>query len=123
MKTKNYSLIAFVAIIAVIVSGMVFNSCKKLEDEGMNELNAYYSYGATTFDSQIKDVAAEFEHYIQNAVGLNAIQGGADNEVIQVCDQCYNHIKNEWREVHGSVNIIKRRHPDGKEKVIKTYKF
>ena len=63
MKTKNYSLIAFVAIIAVIVSGMVFNSCKKLEDEGMNELNAYYSYGATTFDSQIKDVAAEFEHY------------------------------------------------------------
>ena len=124
MRTKKYSLMAFAAIIAVIVSGLSFTSCQKLEeDKGMNEPNAYYSYGATTHHYQIRDVAAEFEHYIQNAVGTNAIRGGADNEVIQVCDQCYNHIKKDWGDISGTVNIVKRRHPDGKEKVIKTYTF
>ena len=122
MKTKK-SLLAILAI-ACFASGVVFNSCKKLEDEiGMNEPNAYYSYGATTHDSKIRDVAAEFEHYIHNAVGSDAIRGGADNEVIQVCEQCYKHIKNDWGDVSGAVNIIKRRHPDGKEAVLKVYTF
>jgi len=115
---------AFTAVIAFIVAGLTFTSCNKLDEmEGMNDPQAYYTYGATTHDSQIRDVAAEFEHYIQSAVGLNAIRGGADEEVIKACDQCYTHIKEDWRKVSGSVQIVKRRHPDGKEKAIKSYTF
>ena len=114
----------FVAIFTFIVSDFTFTSCNKLEEEqGMNEPNVYYSYGAAASDSKIRDVAAEFEHYIQNAVGSNAIRGGADDEVIRACYNCYNHIKKEWGDVRGSVRIIKRRHPEGKEKAIKTYTF
>lgn len=115
---------AFTAIIAFTVSNIALTSCNKLDEvEGMNEPNSYYSYGAATNDSKIKDVAAEFEHYIHNAVGNTSIKGGADDEVISVCDKCYNHIKNDWGNVRGSVRIIKRRHPDGREKAIKTYNF
>lgn len=123
MKTKN-SIIAIVAIIAYSVSGIAFTSCDKLNEvEGMNEPNAYYSYGAAASDSKIKDVAAEFDYYIHDAVGNTSIKGGADDKVISVCDKCYNHIKNDWGNVRGSVRIIKRRHPDGVEKAIKTYNF
>ena len=114
---------AFAAIIAFMIVGCTLSSCKKLEEEGMNEPNAYYSYGATTSDNKIKDVPPEFDNVIRNEIGSGPFQGGKDNDVIRVCDACYNRLKANRPEIRGSVRIIKRRHPDGKEKSLKTYKF
>lgn len=121
---KNYSWMVFAAIIC-IASGIIFNSCKKLEDDldGMNDGRAWYSYHAQSPNSDYAEATGRFDTAIRFSVGMESIQGGADEEVIKACDAVYNDVKETLNGKKVVVHIIKTRHPDGRTKIIKTYKF
>ena len=102
-----------------------FSSCKAMEEEveGMNDANAYYSYGASSEGTNGVEAEGQFRVAIQQAVGRESILGGADDKVIQACDKCYENLKEQLHGKKGSVHVMKTRHPDGKQKEIKVYEF
>ena len=107
-------------------AALLFASCDKLDEiEGMNDSRAYYSYEAVSYsnDFSYQEAAGPFNAAIKSAVGLEAIEGGADDKVISACNQCYEGLKPKLQGKSGKVSVYKKRHPDGKLKVLKDYKF
>lgn len=125
MKTKA-TLFTILAMLCIVISGITFGSCNKLEDElsGMNNSNAYYSYWADSKDFNYNEAAGYFNTAIKDALGTtDPILGGNDNKVIEACDKCYESLKEKLKGKSGGVHIMKTLHPDGKQKEIKTYVF
>lgn len=118
-------LMAAVACICITAMSTTFSSCKEMEEEveGMHDANAYYSYGASSEGTNGAEAEGQFRVAIQQAVGREAILGGADDKVIQACDKCYNELKPKFQGKSANVFIIKKRHPDGRQKNLKVYKF
>ena len=118
-------LMAAVACICITAMSTTFSSCKEMEEEveGMNDANAYYSYGASSEGTNGAEAEGQFRVAIQQAVGRESILGGADDKVIQACDKCYDNIKPKFQGKSATVFIIKKRHPDGRQKNLKEYKF
>jgi len=112
------------AAICLAVSGTMLTSCDKIDEmEGMNDNRAYYSYKAQSNDFDYQDAAGPFDTAIRNSVGLDPIMGGDDSKVIKACDACYENLKQRLSGRSGKVFIYKIRHPDGKQKKLKEYKF
>ena len=125
MKTKTI-LFSIVTVLCVVLSGMTFSSCNKLEDEldGMNNSNEYYNYWADSKDFNYNEAAGYFNTAIKQALGTEeAILGGNDSKVIEACDKCYESMKEKLHGKKGTVHIMKTRHPDGKQKEIAFYDF
>jgi hypothetical protein len=118
-------LMAAVACICITAMSTTFSSCKEMEEEveGMNDANAYYSYGASSEGTNGAEAEGQFRVAIQQAVGRESILGGADDKVIQACDKCYDNIKPKFQGKSATVFIIKKRHPDGRQKNLKVYIF
>ncbi len=118
-------LMAAVACICITAMSTTFSSCKEMEEEveGMNDANAYYSYGASSEGTNGVEAEGQFRVAIQQAVGRESILGGADDKVIQACDKCYDNIKPKFQGKSATVFIIKKRHPDGRQKNLKVYIF
>ena len=112
-----------VAAICLAVSGMMLTSCDKFEEEGMNDAAAFYSYRAFCHDFDYQDAAGPFDTAIRFSVGMDPIQGGNDDKVIEACDACYENLKQRLKGRKGKALIYKTRHPDGKQKILKEYKF
>ena len=112
-------------VICLAVSGAILTSCEKLEDamDGMNESGANYSYISFSSDFDYQDACGPFDTAIRFSVGLDPIMGGADDKVKEVCDACYENLKTKLQGRSGKVVILKTRHPDGRQKIILTYKF
>ena len=120
MKTFLLTATAFVCIL----SNVMLTSCEKLEDQdGMNDPRAYYNYRAMTTNFDYQEAAGPFNTAIRTAGCWDPIMGGDDKKVIETCDACYENLKQKLRNRRGNVYIHKLRHPDGKDKVIKEYKF
>ena len=125
MKTKTI-LFAMVATLCIALLGTTFSSCNKLEDDitGMNNSNDYYSYWADSKDFNYNEAAGYFNTAIKQALGTDQpILGGNDSKVIEACDQCYESVKEKLQGKKGTIHVMKTRHPDGKQKEIKTYDF
>ena len=118
-------LMTAVACICITAMSTTFSSCKEMEEEveGMNDANAYYSYGASSEGTNGVEAEGQFRVAIQQAVGRESILGGADDKVIQACDKCYDNIKPKFQGKSATVFIIKKRHPDGRQKNLKVYIF
>ncbi len=118
-------LMAAVACICITAMSTTFSSCKEMEEEveGMNDANAYYSYGASSEGTNGAEAEGQFRVAIQQAVGRESILGGADDKVIQACDKCYEELKPKFQGKSAKVFIIKKRHPDGRQKNLKVYIF
>jgi hypothetical protein len=112
-------------VLLLAVSGATLISCEKMEDEreGMNDPRASYSYCASTPTDDFRDACIPFESAIRQAIGSDVIAGGADDQVIRACDECYERIKPKFYGKKGGVFISKVRHPDGKSKNLKSYSF
>ena len=109
--------------ICLAVSGAMLTSCEKLEEEGMNNGAEFYSYRAFSNDFDYSDAAGPFDTAIRFSVGMEPFQGGNDAKVIEACDACYENLKKRLSGRSGKVIIYKTRHPDGKQKDLKEYKF
>lgn len=109
--------------ICLAVTGTMLTSCEKLEEEGMNNSADFYSYRAFSNDFDYSDAAGPFDTAIRFSVGMEPIQGGDDDKVIKACDECYESLKQRLNGKKGKVIIYKTRHPDGKQKDLKVYKF
>ena len=117
-------LMAAVACICITAMSTTFSSCKEIDElQGMNDANAYYSYGASGQGTNGAEAEGQFRVAIQQAVGHESILGGADDKVIQACDKCYDNLKPKFQGKSATVFIIKKRHPDGKQKNLKVYIF
>ena len=111
-------------IYSVAVLGAILLSCSKMEDmEGMNDMRAFYSYKAFSSDFDYQVAEGPFDTAIRFSVGMDPIQGGADDQVIEACDKCYDELKPGLRGRAGKVQIRKTRHPDGKQVTLKEYHF
>ena len=110
--------------ICLATMGAMLTSCDKIDEmEGMNDGRAYYSYRAYSDDFKYEEAAGVFNTAIRSSVGLDPIMGGADDKVTKACDECYETLKTKLKGKKGKVRIIKMRHPDGKQKQLKEYKF
>ena len=118
-------LMAAVACICITAMSTTFSSCKEMEEEveGMNDANAYYSYGASSEGTNGVEAEGQFRVAILQSVGRGTILGGADDKVIQACDKCYEELKPKFQGKSATVFIIKKRHPDGRQKNLKVYIF
>lgn len=118
-RTLSLSLMA----ICLAVSGAMLTSCEKLEEEGMNNNADFYSYRAFSTDFDYSEATGAFDTAIRFSVGMDPFQGGNDAKVINACDACYENLKQRLSGRSGKVIIYKTRHPDGKQKNLKVYKF
>ena len=102
-----------------------FASCDKIDEiEGMNDQRAEYGYRAVTYDFNYDEAAGPFDSAIREVGCWEPVMGGADDKVIDICDRCYEQLKSSTLQGrNGKVLIMKIRHPDGKQKVIREYKF
>ena len=117
-------LLAATAFVCFIISDVMLTSCPKIEDQdGMNDPRAYYNYRAKTTNFDYQEAAGPFDTAIRTAGCWDPLMGGNDKKVIEACDACYETLKEKLRYRRGKVYIYKLRHPDGKDKVIKEYKF
>jgi len=118
-------LMAAVACICITAMSTTFSSCKEMEEEveGMNDANAYYSYGASGQGTNGTEAEGQFRVAIQQAVGQGTILGGADDKVIQACDKCYEELKPKMQGKSAVVYIVKKRHPEGWQKNLTAYIF
>jgi hypothetical protein len=125
MKKLTTSLMMAAATLLLTISCFTLSSCEKLEDDlnGMNDSNAFYSYKSFSTDFDYQDACGPFDTAIRFSVGLDAIMGGADDQVKEVCDACYENLKTKLQGRSGKVVIFKTRHPDGRQKILKEYKF
>jgi hypothetical protein len=111
-------------IYAVAALNIMLLSCSKAEDmEGMNDMRAFYSYKAFSKDFDYQVAEGPFDTAIRFSVGMDPIQGGNDDKVIEACDKCYEELKPGLRGRTGKVEIRKTRHPDGKQVTLKEYHF
>ena len=110
------------AVLCCAMTTVVFTSCDK-EDEGMNDGFAYYNYRAMSTDFDYQDAAGAFDTAIRFAGCFDPFVGGNDDKVVRACDAVYEELKQELVGRSGKVSIIKIRHPDGKQKVLKIYEF
>ena len=115
-------LMTLAAVLCCAMTTVMFTSCDK-EEEGMNDGFAYYNYRAITNDFDYSDAAGPFDTAIRLAGCFDPVLGGDDNKVIRACDAVYEELKQELIGKSGKVSIIKIRHPDGKQKVLKVYEF
>ncbi len=116
-------LTTLVAVLCCAMTTVVFTACDKLEEEGMNNGTNFYSYRAFSTDFDYSDAVGPFDTAIRFSVGMDPIQGGNDAKVIEACDACYENLKQRLSGRSGKVIIYKTRHPDGKQKDLKEYKF
>lgn len=125
MKKLTTTMMMAATTLLLIISGFTLASCDKLEDamDGMNESGAKYSYKSFSSDFDYQDACGPFDTAIRFSVGLDPIMGGADDKVKEVCDACYENLKAKLQGRSGKVVIFKTRHPDGRQKIILTYKF
>lgn len=89
----------------------------------MNESNSYYSYTPVSHHLDYSEATVYFVSAIREAVGSEPILGGDDDKVIKACNACYESLKTKLKRSNGVIEIMKTRHPDGKQKRIKKYKF
>jgi hypothetical protein len=115
-------LMTLAAVLCCTMTTVMFSSCDK-EEEGMNDGFAYYNYRAMTEDFDYSDAAGPFDTAIRFSVGMEPFMGGDDNKVLRACDAVYEELKKELRGRSGKVSIIKIRHPDGKQMILKEYEF
>lgn len=101
----------------------VLTACDEFDVPGMDDAGAYYSYRAVSGDFDYSDAAGAFDTAIRFSVGMDPIMGGNDSKVIEACDACYENLKQQLKGRKGKVFIYKTRHPDGKQKTLKEYKF
>jgi len=120
---KILSKLTAVAAICLAVSGTMLSSCDKLEEDGMYNSSAFYSYRAYCTDFEYQDAAGPFDTAIRFSVGMDPIMGGDDDKVIKACDECYESLKQRLSGRSGKVIIFKTRHPDGKQMKLAEYKF
>jgi hypothetical protein len=80
-------------LICIVASFAWLASCDKLEDEGMDNERAYYSYFANSRDFDYQDAAAPFNVAISQAVGTDPFLGGNDRLVLDACNECYEALK------------------------------
>ena len=111
------------AVLCCAMTTVVFTSCNKLDEEGMNDNAAYYSYRAQSSNFDYQDAVGPFNTAIRFSVGLEPILGGDDDKVIEACDACYESLKQRLSGKSGKVFIYKIRHPDGKQMKLAEYKF
>jgi len=120
-------LMATVACFFITAMTTTFSSCKEIEEEVkdtyMNDPDVYYSYGASSEGTNGVEAEGQFRVAILQSVGRGTILGGADDKVIQACDKCYEELKPKFQGKSAKVFIIKKRHPDGRQKNLKEYKF
>jgi hypothetical protein len=117
-------LMAAVACICITAMSTTFSSCKEIDElQGMNDANAYYSYGASGQGTNGAEAEGQFRVAIQQAVGQGTILGGADDKVIQACDKCYEELKPKMQGKSAVVYIVKKRHPEGWQKNLTAYIF
>ena len=109
------------AFICIVAAGITFASCNDLE--GMDDGNAYYTYRAHSDNLGYKEATGYFDTAIRFSVGMDPILGGNDDKVIEACDKCYEELTPKLKGKSGLVIIYKTRHPDGKQKNLKAYKF
>lgn len=122
MKTTIMKVAAACFCLAAL--GMMFASCKELEElEGMNDPQSYYTYRSSSNDFKYQEACGPFDAAIKFSVGSNPILGGDDDKVIEACNKCYESLKPQLQGKSGNVFIYKTRHPDGKQKKLKEYKF
>ena len=77
-------------IYAVAALNIMLLSCSKAEDmEGMNDMRAFYSYKAFSKDFDYQVAEGPFDTAIRFSVGMDPIQGGNDDKVIEACDKCF----------------------------------
>ena len=110
------------AVLCCAMAMAALTACDKLEEAGMNDAGAFYSYRAQSHDYDYSDGAGPFDTAIRFSVGMDPIQGGADDKVIEACDACYEKLKQQPNRKKGKVFVFKIRHPDGKQKILKEYK-
>ena len=123
MKKTIITLTAMAALCLAVLGNML-TSCDKIDEiEGMNDQRAYYSYRAHSTDFNYEDAAGPFDTAIRQSVGTDPILGGNDDKVIEACNECYEKLKPQLKGKSGKVFIYKTRHPDGKQKTLKKYKF
>ena len=110
--------------ICFVASGLALTSCEKMDDmQGMNDPRADYNYRAQTTDFDYQEAAGPFDTAIRTVGCWEPFMGGDDDKVIEACNACYESLKVKLRNRSGKVFIYKIRHPDGKSKIIKEYKF
>lgn len=123
-KIIKKTMMVAAALLCIASSGITLASCNKIDDmEGMNDARVYYSYRAFSDDYNYQDAAGPFDAAINVAVGLDPIMGGNDDKVAEACDACYEKLKPQLDGSGGKVRILKTRHPDGKQIMLKEYKF
>ena len=125
MKT-NSILFAIVATLCIVLLGLSFGSCNKLDEDraGLNNPDNYFTYWADSKDFNYNEAAGYFNTAIKDALGTTeAIQGNNDDKVIEACNKCYEKMKDRLQGKHGTVHIMKTLHPDGKQKEIMSYEF
>ena len=110
------------AVLCCAMTTAVLTACDK-EEEGMYDGFAYYNYRAMSDDFDYSVAVGPFDTAIRFTVGFDPILGGDDDKVIKVCDAVYEELKKELHGKSGKVSIIKIRHPDGKQMILKTYEF
>ena len=121
---KKIIMKAAATCVCLAALGMMFVSCKELEDiDGMNNPQDYYSYRAHSNDFEYQKACGPFDAAIKFSVGSDPILGGNDDKVIEACNTCYESLKPQLQGKSGKVVIYKTRHPDGKQKTLKEYKF
>ena len=109
------------AVLCCAMTTTVFTSCSELE--GMDDGNAYYAYRAHSDNFSYQEATGSFDAAIRLSVGMDPILGGNDDKVIEACDKCYEELTPKLKGKSGKVIIYKTRHPDGKQKNLKEYKF
>ena len=125
MKKLTTRMMTVAMTLLLTVSGFTLSSCEKLEDDfnGMNDSNAFYSYKSFSTDFDYQDACGPFDTAIRFSVGLEPIMGGADGQVKEACDACYENLKTKLQGRSGKVIIFKTRRPDGIQKILKEYRF
>jgi hypothetical protein len=125
MKKLTTRMMTVTTTLLLTISCLSLASCEKLEDElnGMYDSNAFYSYKSFSTDFDYQDACGPFDTAIRFSVGLEPIMGGADGQVKEACDACYENLKTKLQGRSGKVVIFKTRRPDGRQKILKEYKF
>lgn len=124
---KDCFLFTAVAVIGIVLSGLTLNSCKKLLDDDLKDMdneNNLYRYQSQSNDFDYAEAPGHFNTAIKLALGTEeAVKGTNESKVIEACDRCYEELKEKLNGKKGKVWITKIRYPDGKQKMIKIYDF
>ena len=125
MKKLTTRMMTVATTLLLTISCLSRTTCEKLEDEvnALYETHEQDSYKSFSTDFDYQDACGPFDTAIRFSVGLEPIMGGADGQVKEACDACYENLKTKLQGRSGKVVIFKTRRPDGRQKILKEYKF